>query len=156
MSTAYKVDIDGRGQLVDDAPPLYFKIWDLGPSEPLPPKRPAIPKGEEGEPEFDLAMIDFRREKAAYESALEAYGQQKRDYLDWNTRYGGPFQIEWLSPDAREALANDPKRYAEKLPKGVKPGKWHHEQVVRQEERRAELKTIAARDPVFGNQGASL
>ncbi len=156
MSSRYTVDLDGRSRLVDDQPPLYFKIWDLGPKEPMPPKKPDLPKGKEGEPEHDLAMIEFRGALAVYEAELIAYGKAKKDFADWHQRYGGPYQIEWLSPDAREALANDRLRYVEKLPKGVKPGKYQHEQTERAEQAKRDLQTLAARDPVFGNQGASL
>lgn len=150
MSSAYKVGLDGKPQIVDDAPPMYFQIWDLGPSEPVAPTRPKPPKGDVGEPEHDLAMIDFKRELAAYETGLETYGRQKREYLEWNDRFGGPYQIAWLSPDAREAMQNDPKRYVEKLAKGVKPGKWQAEQEARLAQAERDMKTLAARDPVFG------
>ena len=55
-------------------------MWDTGPEKPVQPKRPPVPKGREGDPDFDLALIEFKRELAEYTAALEQYGADKRQY----------------------------------------------------------------------------
>lgn len=149
-------------KLVADQHSMMVRLWDLGPNEGDIPTRPETPKGKEGSPEYDLAMIDFRGDLANYETALKAYGQAKKDFAAWQDTYGGPYEFEMYSVDAREALAIAPDRYLVSddrlpnhgLPKGRKPGRWHAEEKQRQEELRRFTAQQVARDPVFGTQGA--
>src|SRR5205809_707123 len=98
MSTSYKAGLDGPAQVIGDNPSSMIRLWDLGPKEPQAPKRPDLPKGKEGEPEYDLALIEFKGALAVYEEALKAYGIAKRDFADWHKTYGGPYELERLSP----------------------------------------------------------
>jgi hypothetical protein len=148
----------------NDTNSLMVKVWDTGPLAPNAPSKPALPTGKEGSPDYDLAMIEFKGELAAYEKALVGYGAQKRDHADWHAKYGGPYEIEMYSIDAREALMIAPDRYFVSdsriknhgLPEKRKPGKWHEDQ----KQLRAEASRMSARDmkrdPVFGSQGAAL
>lgn len=133
---------------------LLVKIWDLGPKAPELPARPALPEGKEGTPAHDLAMIDFRAELSAYETGLLAYRYEKTEFDRWHKEFAGPYRFETHSVNAREAIQIDPERYVAELPKGRKPGKWHHEQLEREEAARRTFAQTVARDPIFGNQGA--
>lgn len=163
MSTGYKATLDGAPQVVGDLPSAMVRLWDLGPTEPTPPKRPDLPKGKEGDPEHDLAVIDFRGALAAYETELKAYGQAKKDFADWHKTYGGPYEIvNYHSADAYDALTNDPARYCVSrsdmpnhgLPKGRKPGPYQEQQKKRWAEQERELRHAAAMDPNFGRRQA--
>lgn len=150
--------------LVADQHSMMVRLWDLGPSEAEMPARPETPKAKEGSPEHDLAMIDFRADLANYETALKAFSQAKKDFAAWQETFGGPYEIEMYSVDAREALAIAPDRYLVSddrlpnhgLPRGRKPGKWHAEEKQHQEELKRFTAQQRARDPVFGSQGATL
>lgn len=149
--------------MVADLTAMKGRLWDLGPSVPEPPVRPAVPTGKEGSPELELALIEFKGEAANYDNALKAWGQAKKDFAAWQAMYGGPYEIERFSVDAREALQIAPERYFVSdsrlpnhgLPKGRKPGKWHHEEQERQAELKKAMARQAANDPIFGRtQGA--
>lgn len=142
----------------------YVVLWDIGPTKPEAPKKPALPKGKEGEPEFDLAMIDFKEALEEYADGLKAYGRAKIEYAKWQKDQGGAIELKMFSCDAHDALARDPKRYHisastrghEKLknhglPDGHKPGKGQAENIRRAEEGQAEFAAARARDPIFGN-----
>ena len=142
----------------------YVVLWDIGPTKPVAPAKPALPKGKEGEPEFDLAMIEFKESLEEYAEALKAYGRAKTEYAKWQKDQGGAIELKMFSCDAHDALARDPKRYHissstrghEKLknfglPDGVKPGKGQAENIRRAQEGEAEFAAARARDPVFGN-----
>lgn len=142
-------------------------LWDTGPVKPEPPKRPKPPKGTEGEPEYDLAMVEFREAMDDYGGALKAYKLAKQEYADFEKRYGGPYEIQQWSCDAQDTLARDPKRYCissrtrgyEKLkngglPAGVKPGHGQAAQEERERQGLAEFEALRRSDPVFGNQEA--
>lgn len=155
MSTAYRASIDGPSvEINTDKQSLLVCIWDLGPHAPVIPAKPSLPEGKEGSPAYDLALIDFNAELAAYKNALAAYGQAVKDFTEWHKVYAGPYEFETHSVNAREALANDPERYVAELPKGRKPGKWHAEEQQRRKDLQRNFAQIVARDPVFGNQGA--
>ncbi|TAL43842.1 MAG: hypothetical protein EPN91_05655 [Salinibacterium sp.] len=85
----------------------FVVLWDIGPHKPSPPKRPDTPKGKPGQPEFDLAMIEFREQLDAYEDALKAYGRAKTEYAEWQKREGGAIERTMYSCDAHDALARD-------------------------------------------------
>jgi len=142
---------------------MHVFLWDLGPSKPAAPKRPKAPVGKEGDPEYDLAMIEFTEAKADYESELKAYKQAKLDYADFEKRYGGPYEIMQWSCDAQDTLTRDPDRYCissrtrgyEKLkngglPAGMKPGHGQAENLRRLAEGNADLAEARRRDPQFG------
>lgn len=164
--TTYKVNADGIVQhnTNGDTHSLMVMLWDTGPEAPEPPEKPALPSGKEGSPEHDLALIEFKGALATYEKALVAFGQAKRDHADWHGKFGGPYEIEMFSVDAREALQIAPSRYFVSddrlknhgLPDKRQPGKWHEDQKqVRAEAARNRARELA-RDPVFGHEGASL
>lgn len=161
MSTSYKVDVDGRPIFTDpDAGSMLVKMWDVGPTKPQAPEKPAMPEGKEGTPAYELAMIEIEGQLAKYRSDLQAYGKQLRDFEQWHKTYEGPYEIIDHSVNVREAMQNDPERYFVSddrlpnhgLPKGRRPGKWHeHQKQVRAEESRARARELA-RDPVFGQE----
>jgi hypothetical protein len=150
-------------------------MWDCGPPEPQPPKRPKPPKGTEGDPEYDLALVEFREQLGEYELALQAYKQAKLDYAAFQKRYGGPYEIPMWSADANDALDRDQRavkegRQAELryfissktrgyeklknggLPKGKEPGHGQAENLRREAESNSELAAAMRADPVFGEQ----
>ncbi len=150
-------------------------LWDCGPPKPelpLPPKRP---KGEDGDPDFDLAMIGFREALADYETALRKYRADKADYDKWQRDNGGPIQMQTWSNLANDALIYDAKAVAEGrqskrrwyvssrtrgyghlknhgLPKDMQPGHGHAAALRREAEGIADLELAKRRDPVFGEQ----
>lgn len=152
-------------------------LWDCGPAKPLLPKRPKRPVGKEGEPEFDLAMIEYNVALEDYTAELKTYKARKAEYDDFQTRYGGPREIQQWSCDARDTLQYD-KEAAEKvnpknpqlryfvssrtrgwekvenrgLPAGMKPGPGQRAQEERERQASADAATERRSDPVFGNQ----
>jgi hypothetical protein len=142
----------------------YVVLWDIGPTKPKAPGRPEAPKGKEGDPEFELAKIEFKEQLESYEDTLKEYGRAKKEYADWQKNKGGAIELTMFSCDAHDALARDPNRYFissstrgyEKLknhglPTGCKPGHAQAENIRRAHEGEAEFAAIRARDPVFGN-----
>lgn len=150
-------------------------LWDCGPAKPDAPKRPAVPKGREGEAEYDLAMIDFRQAIADYDEALKTYGQRKKEFAEFESRFGGPYLILFWSCDANDALSNDARavkegRQAQRryyissrtrgyeklpnmgLPQNAKPGHGHAENMRREEEGDADMAFMRRSDPVFGQE----
>lgn len=163
---------DGMAGMANRETSMVY-LWDVGPPEPSPPKRPKVPKGTEGEPEYDLALSDFRRDMLDYDSAIIRYGQQKKEYAEFMKQMGGPFEVKMWSVDARDALARDQlaveeggqekKRWFmssrtrgyEKLPNaglpgGMKPGKGHEENLRREREGDSDLEAVRKKDPIFG------
>lgn len=149
-------------------------LWDCGPAKPMAPKRPAAPKGKEGDPEYDLAKVEFAEQLEDYATALKSWKQQKQDYAKWQEGNGGPIEIVMWSCDAADALARD-EAAAKKdgrerrfyvssrtrghsgipnrgLPEGVKPGHGQAENERRQREGDADLAAALKADPVFGQQ----
>jgi hypothetical protein len=99
-----------------DMPPNSFDIqqvilWDIGPSKPVAPKRPVMPKvfkeKKEGDPEYDLAKIEMADQLEEYAEALKRWKQEKIDFADWHKRNDGPVEIAFWSCDAADALARD-------------------------------------------------
>lgn len=163
VSTSYKATLDGAPQHVGDFPSALVRLWDVGPLEPVAPKRPDLPKGKEGDPDYDLALIDFRGALATYETDLKAYGAAKKAFADWNKTYGGPYEIvNYHSADAYDALTNDPERYFVSrsdfpnhgLPKGRKPGPYHEAQKKQWAEDARQTRRLADQDPIFGRKAA--
>lgn len=163
------------GDLVAFAAPMQVWLWDCGPTEPDLPEPPEAPTGKEGDPKFDLQKLQFRRKLKHYEDALLAYEKNLADFKDWQTRYGGPIELQFWSCDARDALLNDKAavdegrqvaaryhishrtRGYEKvvnmgLPEGVKPGRSHQENMRREADRAADLHQAMMADPVFGQE----
>lgn len=156
--TTYKVTADGivTNDTHLETNSLLVKIWDLGPDAPTMPSKPELPKGKEGSAEYEMAMIDFEGELAVYKTALATYGRMKKDHAEWHHQYGGPYQIEMYSVNAREAIQIEPTRYSAELPKGRKAGRWQTEEQQRLKDERQSFAKMIARDPVFGSQGAPL
>ena len=150
-------------------------LWDCGPANPKAPVRPSAPKGKEGDPDFDLAMVDFRKAILDYEDALKAYGVNKAEFAQFDRQWGGPYEIRMWSADAKDAFANDQRavdegrqpqkrffisartRGYEKLPNGglpgnLKPGRGHFDNLEREAAGEAEGEAMRRADPVFGNQ----
>jgi hypothetical protein len=160
MSSTYKASIDQPSVMRNDngTNTLLVRMWDTGPTAPKTPKRPKVPEGREGEPEYDLAMIEFKSTLSKYETALSRWGQEKRDFDDWHKTYDGPYELSMFSVEAREALQRDGKRYFVSdsrldnhgLPTGMKPGIYHDQQRVLEAARQRELAATMAKDPVFG------
>ena len=142
----------------------YVVLWDIGPLKPVAPKRPELPKGKEGEPEHDLAVLEFKEQLEDYGEALKAFKQAKIEHAKWQKDQGGAIELRMFSCDAHDALERDPARYHisastrghEKLknhglPAGYKPGKGQEENLLRAQQGEAEFAAARARDPVFGN-----
>lgn len=150
-------------------------LWDVGPPKPTAPTRPKPPKGTEGDPEFDLAKLEFRDELEAYDEALRRYAQDRKDFKAFEQRWGGPHELTMWSADARDALTNDARAVAEKrqdrpryfmssrtrgsehlanggLPSSMSPGRGHEAEMDRIRQTGVDLKTMQRRDPVFGEQ----
>ncbi|MGD1017298.1 MAG: hypothetical protein ABR863_12800 [Roseiarcus sp.] len=148
-------------------------VWDCGPTAPSAPRRPVAPKGKEGDPEFDLAMVDFRQALVDYEADLKTYGARKEEFAHWQRQNGGPIELKMWSVDARDAFARDgkavdegrqpAKRYFissrtrgheslpnQGLPGNLKPGKGHLENLRREREGDADLDAARRADPIFG------
>jgi len=148
-------------------------LWDIGPEKPIQPRRPETPKGKEGEPAFELAMIDFRDELEAYTTALKDHAQRAREYERFQRDHGGPIELQRWSVDAQDALMNDGAAVTDKrqtrlryyissrtrgyakllnfgLPEGMKPGRGHAENLRREKEAQQEFQKVRKSDPVFG------
>jgi hypothetical protein len=151
--------------LEKDVGSLRVWMWDIGPRKAVAPKRPDVPKGKEGSPEYDLAIIEFKESLEDYEAALKAYSQAKKDYAKWQTDMGGAIEREWWKCDADDALERDPNRYYVSsrtrglsqlpnrgLPAGVKIGHGQAEIERRRREGEEDLEQALKRDPVFGQQ----
>jgi hypothetical protein len=156
---------DANHHMVADQGDMMVYLWDLGPKEPKAPKRPDVPQGKEGNPEYDLAVIEFKEKLEGYEQALKEFRRAKDDHAAFRKTYGGPYEIRMWSCDAADALARDEHRYRissrtrgyEKLknrglPEGLTPGHGHEENLRREQEGDAELLAARRRDPVFGTQ----
>jgi hypothetical protein len=152
-------------ELEQDVGALRVWLWDIGPRKVLPPTRPAVPKGEHGTAEYDLAMIEFKDELETYEKALQAYRKGKAEYEKWQTDNGGAVENEWWYVDAKDALERDPNRYYVSsrtrgysklknggLPAGVKVGHGQAEIERRRREGQEDLEELRKRDPIFGQQ----
>lgn len=169
-----------------DLPPNSAEIqrvilWDIGPAKPVAPKRPTVPKvfkeSKEGDPEYDLAKIDFAEQLEEYQDALKAWKRNKADHAEWHKANGGPVELTFWSCDAFDALDRDAKnapvddegnkqlRYFisartrghshlpnRGLPQGKKPGHGQSELERRMREGDADLMAARRADPVFGNQ----
>jgi hypothetical protein len=160
--------------LIEPLASMKVWLWDCGPSKPVPPARPTPPSGAEGDPEADLARIEFKQHLEDYEAALKAYGRLKAEFADWELRFGGPTeQMQW-SCDAADTLANDNRAVVEGrqakqrwflsartrgyeklknggLPEGMSAGRGHEANLERQRQGEAAFEQARRQDPVFGN-----
>ena len=158
-------------------------LWDTGPRRPgAPPAKPAMPAGEKGTPEYDLATLEFQDELEQYAEALKAHRAAKKEWDEFQRRWGGPYEIFnvwWV--DARDMLSNgkcrkctncaqgqacESPRYMlsassgsqykhlknRGLPEGMKPGRGQEEQLQRIKEGRDNFLREVRNDPVFGEQ----
>jgi hypothetical protein len=142
----------------------HVVLWDIGPQKPNLPQKPPLPKGKEGEPEYDLAMVEFKESLEEYTEARRVYLAQLKEHAKWQKDQGGAIERHFYSCDAYDALERDPERYYisastrghEKLknhglPAGYKPGRGQAENIRRAEEGESEFARLKAADPVFGN-----
>jgi hypothetical protein len=171
-----------RSNLIDMHSDMKVWLWDCGPEKPVAPKRPDAPAGKQGDPEHDLAVLEFREALEKYDDALKAYAQAKKDYAGWERNEGGPVERMFWSCDATDALRNDEKAvkagrqansryyissrtkgYGERfakhpklqrngLPHGMSPGKGHQANLERQIAGEKEFVGILKSDPVFGQE----
>jgi hypothetical protein len=82
-------------------------MWDIGPHKPIAPKRPKTPTGKLGQPDFDLAMVEFKEQLEDYEAELKAYSRAKQEYAAWQKNEGGAIERVMWSVDAFDALERD-------------------------------------------------
>jgi len=162
-----------RNTLNDERESQMVFLWCLPPEKPSPPVRPTLPRGKDGDPEYDLAKIELKGKLERYEQELKEYGRLKAEYEGWAERYGGPIEIKQWSCDARDSLAHDQRAVAEGrqtarryfissrtrgyghlpnggLPPGVTPGHGHAESVAREAAEDRALAIARGQDPVFG------
>jgi hypothetical protein len=148
-------------------------LWDIGPEKPAYPERPVTPKGKEGDPAFDLAVVEFRDDLEQFQAALKTYRAAKKDFDDWKVRNGGPVEVTFWSCDAHDALGNDARAVAEGrqtrtryhlssrtrgygklpnhgLPEGMRPGHGQSDLERRMREGDADMAAALKADPVFG------
>jgi hypothetical protein len=146
----------------------YVFLWDHGPKKPAPPARPVAPKGKEGDPEYDLLLIEYRQYLEDYDLELRRHKAAKAEFKEWQDKQGGALELMMFSCDANDALIRDPDRYTissstrgyEKaenhgLKPGHKPGRGHAENIQRMQDGEAELALAKRADPVFGSQELS-
>lgn len=100
--------------LIDDLRSMHAWLWDCGPEKPKPPARPVAPKGKEGDPEFDLAKVEFAEDLDNYQAALKKWKADKEEFAEFENRYGGPIERRFWSVDARDAILNDLKAVFDK------------------------------------------
>lgn len=164
-----------RNPLIEANASLRVWVWDCGPEKPVPPERPIAPKGVEGDPEYDLAKLDFRELLEKYDDDLRRYGEQKKEYAEFQKRMGGPVEIWQWSVDARDTFRHDARaveqgrqkklryylssrtRGYEKLknrglPVGIKPGHGHQANLERQIAGDKEFIAALKADPQFGQE----
>lgn len=164
-----------RSNLIDALASMKVWLWDMGPEKPVAPKRPNVPKGKEGDPEYDLAVLEFKEQLELYEDALKRYRNQKVEFAAFNTQMGGPVEVLMWSCDAADALRRDAKAIDEGrqtrprwcisartrgyqklpnggLPEGVKPGHGHQANIERQIAGDKEFLAALKADPVFGQE----
>jgi hypothetical protein len=152
-------------QMVEDLGTLKVWLWDIGPKKPLPPKRPTVPVGKTGDPEYDLLMVEFKEGLEDYEAALRAYSKAKKGHAEWASKMGGAIELEMWTCDATDALSRDPNRYYissrtrghEKtpnrgLPSQVKEGHGQADLERRRAEQDVDLEAARRSDPIFGQQ----
>jgi len=148
-------------------------LWDCGPEKPVAPKRPDVPKGTDGDPEYEVAKVEFKDLLETYERQIREYARAKVEFEKWQSDYGGPIERRFWSCDAQDAMARDQRAVAESrqkepryyistrtrgyerkhnlgLPKGVKPGHGQAAQEERERQGIADLERAARADPVFG------
>jgi hypothetical protein len=141
-------------QLTLDKNLTICKIWDLGPRRPVAPEKPQEPSDKLKGVDLDLAKIHYQDALLDYAIALRAYGAEEKAYTAWRQANGGPIEIERNPVVAKEAIARDPKRYTQTLPKGTKPGFGHANAQQQQAERAKAMAADAAKDPHFGGTHA--
>lgn len=133
---------------------LRVKFWDLGPKRPEAPDAPTAPAKAKDMTAGEFAALEVEHEDAVedYKRALRNYSAQRKEYDTWRERVGGPVQLENWSVDVREALERDPERFVRELPKGMKPGRQHYENMERARQQKLDVEDAARRDPQFGEK----
>lgn len=150
-------------------------LWDIGPEQPIEPKKPLAPKPRDGDPQYEADKVQFGRELKKYKKAMDDFEKAEVEYEDWAVRFGGA--IEWIgdSITAKENMERDLRAVRERrqtrprwyvssrtrghshlknrgLPEGVKPGHGQAEQERRAAEGESDLIAARKSDPVFGQQ----
>lgn len=168
-----EVAVRNTGPLADARKAQEVWLWDCGPEKPKPPTRPETPSGKQGDPEYDLAVIEFKESLENYEEALKEYAAKKKEHAHWHKVIQGPVELVMWSVNARDALANDDRAVKEGrqeklryyissrtrgwsqaknhgLPIGVKPGKGHQAALEREIAGEKEFVQALRNDPQFG------
>lgn len=161
------------GDWVDAAELARVYLWDIGPEKPAQPTRPEAPRGKQGDPDYELAKVEFNEALEDYQAALKAHKQAKEAFSAWQKRIGGAIEHLFDAPSAHEALLNDARAVEEGrqtrrrwylsartrghtrlpnrgLPEGFKPGHGQSEQERRAAEGESDLIAARKSDPVFG------
>jgi hypothetical protein len=162
-----------RNTLLREHDLLKVILWDCGPEKPVFPTRPDAPHGKQGDPLFDLAMVDFRDLLEKYEADVKAFKRQQAEFDDWQNRIGGPVERLFWSCDAGDALRYDAdavrrgqqekRRYfiSSKtrgyghlpnggLPEDMKPGRGQQAALDQQAADDHAMALARQNDPVFG------
>lgn len=164
-----------RSNLIDAHAAMKVWLWDMGPEKPVAPKRPAVPKGREGDPEYDLALLEFKEQLEQYEDGLRRYRAAKVEYAEFERNMGGPVEMLMWSTDAGDALRADHRAVEQRrqtkprwcisartrgyeklpnggLPEGLKPGHGQQANIERQIAGDKEFLAAMKADPVFGQE----
>jgi hypothetical protein len=159
------IDQDRQAQMV--------WLWDCGPEKPAVPTRIKVPSGKAGDPEHDLALIEFREQLGDYEAALKAHRKAKIEYDEFMRAQGGPVEVKMWSVNAQDALRADNKAVEEGrqagrrwfissrtrgysnlpndgLPPGVRPGRGQIENRQREQSAMESFQQAKRSDPAFG------
>jgi hypothetical protein len=70
--------------------------WREWPPKPTKPKAPTPPKGKEGNPKYDLAVIDFYKALEEYKVELTAYRRAQVEYADLISSLPLKFLTGWI------------------------------------------------------------
>ena len=150
-------------------------LWDCGPEKPKQPVRPDEPHGKKGDPDYELAVIEWEEVKEKYADDMKRFRRMKEERAAWETHMGGPIERMMWSVDARDALANDARAVQEGrqsrlryyissrtrgyeklknrgLPIGLTPGHGHQAEVERQIAGDKEFVAALKADPQFGQE----
>jgi hypothetical protein len=151
-------------------------LWDIGPEKPKSPHKPTLPqKAKDGEPEYELAKVEFQELLEEYQAELKNFKKAKQEFNEFQERNGGPIELLFWSIDARHAMEHDvaawkagkqsrPRYYLSSrtrgnkhlpnrgLPEGMKPGHGQAEVERRANESSVLLGEAMRADPIFGTQ----
>lgn len=128
-------------------------LWDMGPTRPQAPEKPAEPdKAKLKGADLAAAEVEFEDAMERYKDGLRGWTAAKKAHRDWHEEKGGPRKIELWAVDATHAMSVDPERFKLDLPKGQMPGR---EQIEAEERAAAEQDAMLRMkevDPQFGTR----